>query len=333
LSEVDWKQRWLKVPDPGALRPWLRSAFTRNMGFKALSVIFAFATWAWVQGEQVVEQKARVEIDWNIPDHLALVGEVPMSLSLTVSGSQVFVRNVRSADLRVRVDLDDAAVGIQQVQFQDRVIHNLPQNVRVVGMSPTLTEFELDEKVSKRVKLSPLTIGEPASGYRLVDVSVDPASVVLEGPAAVVMSIKELATSVVDVSDLRATTEEEIVPGRLPQGIERVDDLPLLLRVDIEPVSSSRVFDSVPVIVHSKGWNTDIETVTVVFDGPISALKKLTPEDATVVVTVDEGATLEPRVARRGQGVAHFRVLYPYEDRITVSGVQPETIPVRPLQE
>ena len=148
---------------PPTLRTRWRHIFVNDLPFKALAGVFAIATWAWVQGEQVVETSVRARILWNWPNDLALVEDVPDRLLVTVTGSQVFVRNVRHADLRIPVDMSDAGAGVTWVDFRERAINNLPQNVRISGLSPATVEVELDAKATRRVPVVPELTGEPAT--------------------------------------------------------------------------------------------------------------------------------------------------------------------------
>ncbi len=332
MAQLSSLRTLVPKPDLGRVQPWLRGALTRNVGFKVLSVIFAFAGWAWVQGEQVVEQKARVELDWTLPENLTLVDDVPDSLSLTVSGSQVFVRNVRRADLRMRVDLSDASKGVQSVSFEDRNIDNLPQNVHVVGLSPTRVEFELDETATKRVKVTPVTVGDPVNGYRLVDVDVQPATVELEGPASVLVGIVEVPTSVVDIGGFQSAAKKEVLLGRLPAGVTRLGEAPIEVGVRVEPVTTNASFEAVPVRIHTDGWATDVESVSLTLSGPLVAVNAIEAEDLMVLVSIGEEAQAagEPLLAKLEDGPARYKVIRPYTERVSVIKVAPGNIEVRP---
>jgi len=325
--------RRLRRPTLAGVTPALRAAFTENIGFKLLSVIFAFGMWVWVQGEQVVEQKAQVIVDWVLPDELAVLGELPRSLALTVSGTQVFVRHVRRAELRMTVDLTDASLGAQHVQFQDRTIQNLPQNVRVVGLSPTLVDFELDEKIRKRVKVSPITISAPASGYQLVEIALQPDTVELEGPLSLVAGITEVPTSVVDIGGLREDLRQEVLLGRIPQGVVRVEDEPIVLSVDVDPVSATRSFEQVPVTFRSSGWLCDTQSLHVVLAGPVADIESIDDDDLMAMITVEDDVPREPQQARFSNGPVRYRLFFPHSDSVVVRKVRPETIEIRPAQE
>jgi YbbR domain-containing protein len=322
----------LTPPDLSRVRPWLRGALTRNLGFKVLAVLFAFSGWAMVQGQQVVEKKARVQVHWSLPEGLALVDEVPDSLMLTVSGSQVFVRNIRRADMHMRVDLSDASVGVQAVEFEDRFIENLPQNVNVVGISPTRVEFELDEKVAKLVKVSPNVLGEPPAGFRLLDISVQPDTVELVGPASALVGVSEVATRNIQLSNFEDASPREVLLGRLPYGVSRMDTEPLEVTVRLQSTTSKARFESVPVVVRSAGWETDVRTVTIAVSGPLHVIETLRPEDILATISVNPDVEPQPLVAARGDGPARIGIMLNNADRITIEKVVPSSIELRPVQ-
>jgi len=326
-----WLSELARKPDLGQIRLWLRGALTRNFGFKILSIIFAFAGWAWVQGEQVVEQKARVRLHWSIPEDLALVDNLPETLSLTASGSQVFVRNLRQADLELTVDLSDATPGVQSVEFEDRFIENLPQNINVVGLSPTRVEFVLDEKVTKQVNLEASLSGEPKAGLRLVGMELEPSTVLLEGPASVLVGISEVPTAAIDIGRFDRTGHDEVATGRLPQWARRVDDVPIVVSVRLEPITTSRTFPEVAVVVRPRSWISDVEFLSLSVSGPVDVVDELPAGAPTIIVTVSPDAELEPLVASREDGPATFEIVLSNLDELTINEMEPSTIEVHPV--
>lgn len=327
-----WLVTVARKPDLAQIQPWVRGAFTRNIGFKILSVIFAFAGWAWVQGEQVVEQKARVQLEWVLPEDLALVDDLPDTISLTASGSQVFVRNIRRADLNLRVDLSDATPGVQSVEFEDRFIENLPQNVHVVSLSPARVEFELDEKVTKQVNLEPRFAGEPKAGLRLVGMVLEPSTVLIEGPAGVLVGVSEIPTSRIDIGRFERTARTEVSTGDLPEWVSRVDDVPIVASIAFEPITARARFETVPVVVRSKGWTTDVETVELAVSGPVSVIERLGSDVATVTITISPELEPGPVQATRGDGPARIDIVLSQLDEITIDEMVPSVIEVRPVQ-
>jgi YbbR domain-containing protein len=318
--------------DRETLRRRLRSLIFENVGFKLLSVAFALATWSWVQGEQVVDIPARVAVDWTLPDSLARTEELPDIIFVTVRGSQVFARNVDRAQLKLKVDLHDASAGPQLVDFENRAIENMPQNVKVVSVSPAKVEFRLDEKVKKRVRVTPLTTGEPASGYRIVKVSVEPDHVEVEGPRSRLADVTELPTAAVDVSGVQEDKEEEVELNKVPGYVKIANAKLVVVKVDVEPLSTVKMFEDVPVVVRARGWNPQQDTVTIALEGPVAELEAIKHDDVMLVIQVEDNAPHRALRAGDEGGAAHYSVVFPKAPGVKVRSVRPETIRVQPSE-
>ena len=314
------------------IRGRVRDMFTDDLPFKALATMFAIATWAWVQGEQVVEASVRARILWNWPSELALVEDVPETLLVTVSGSQVFVRNVRQSDLRIAVDMSDTQPGVTWVDFRERAITNLPQNVRVSGLSPSTVEVELDNKTTRRVPVVAELTGEPATGYRLVASTVEPDHVELEGPKSLLAGIKEAHTEFIDIAGKKEDLTEEVGLALTTRRIRRIDEKPFVVEVDLEPVTTVKTFDGVPIVVRDKGWEPEVNEVRVVLEGPVAVLSGVSPDQLTLVVKQQEDLPEEPLTVTADGRLASYELLYPSSDQIAITSIEPPQfglIPVR----
>ena len=316
----------------GTLRTRLRHLFTDDLPFKALAAVFAIATWAWVQGEQVVEASVRARILWNWPGDLALVDDVPESLLVTVSGSQVFVRNVRQSDLRIPVDMSDAQSGLTWVDFRERAITNLPQNVRVSGLSPSTVEVELDTKTTRRVPVVAELTGEPATGYRLVASTVEPDHVELEGPKSLLAGIKEAHTEFVDIAGKKEDLSEEVGLALTTRRIRRTGKKAFRVDVDLEPVTTVKTFESVPIVVRAKEWEAEVNVVRVVLDGPVAALSSVSADQLTLVVQQVDDLPKAPVTVTADGEEASYQLVYPSSDQITVTKIEPKQFVLRPVR-
>ena len=326
---MDTRSWW---PDRAGTRLWLRRTFVDNIGFKALSLVFAVAIWAWVQGERVTEQSARVGVDWVLPEALTSIDDLPTDLTLTVSGSQVFVKSLRGAELRLRIDLSKARAGRQKIAFDERQVEGVPDNVRIVSLAPASVEIDLDETVKRKFKVTPVTSGEPAAGFRLVAVTARPSTIEFEGPRTVLAGVSTMSTAVVDIDGIQNDVDREVSLADLPKHVVKVGDEPVQVAVDVEPVRTSVDLEGVRVLSGTHGWEATPATVTVTVEGPAARLETLKPSDVWVLVEVEEGAPLQSLRASGVRGTASWRVFQPYGDEVHVKRLKPETLEVRPAR-
>ncbi len=137
--------------------------------------------------------------------------------------------------------------------------------------------------------------GEPATGYRLLQVSVvEPRSVLLTGPPLTLDTIRVVETEPLNIAGLRASATFR-VSLVLPSDVSLVEQRPVEVLVEIEPILTSSVVARPPEI-RSLGRNLtatlSTDEVRVFLFGPLEILDTLTPEDVRVTVDLfglDEG--------------------------------------------
>ena len=264
------------------LRGWLNRAFTQEVPFKVLSLLFALLIWAWVQTQQIVSQRTRADVKWSIPEDNAWVDPVPKSLVVTIRGPQGLVRNVKKRTLRYDVDLSEAETGMTSVNFSDRALKGMPEGVEVVQISPPGIDVELDQRMERTVRVTPATIGDVAQGYRMVAVTVNPKTVRIAGPRSLVRSIAEISTDVIDLTGLTENKELSLSLASKWRTVRPVEKQSLTVTVQVEPIIAEKTFNDVPVMARADGWKTAPSTALVTLSGPAAVMRELTSDRISV---------------------------------------------------
>jgi hypothetical protein len=138
-------------------------------------------------------------------------------------------------------------------------------------------------------------VGEAAAGYRLLNVRVEPSSVLITGSPDQLAELSFLSTEPVDITGLKESDTQPITLS-LPDGISFLDRQPFFVTVEIEPIQVSSVKER-PVEIRALGEmltaTLETESVRVFLFGPLETVDSLLDED--VAVTVDL-VGLEPGV-------------------------------------
>jgi YbbR domain-containing protein len=128
-------------------------------------------------------------------------------------------------------------------------------------------------------------VGEPASGYRLLDIAVEPNSVQVTGSPALIDGLR-VETEPVDITGLSESQTLQVGLD-LPDGVSMVEVQPIVVTVQIEPLLSSDVVRR-PVEIRALGEGLTAtvkpETVRVILFGPIPILNSLEQDDVRVTV-------------------------------------------------
>ncbi len=108
----------------------------------------------------------------NIPQNMAVVGDVTGTLEVRVQGQERALRDISSGKKVVGVmDLSMAKVGENTVRLSpDDIVR--PSGVAVTYMSPSEVKVKLEPLVRKTFRLKPVLHGTPAAGYRVAKITV-----------------------------------------------------------------------------------------------------------------------------------------------------------------
>lgn len=312
----------------------IREVLLGNATYKLVSLAFALMAWIWVQSEQVVEERARVKLEWKLPEGLMPVEPAIETATVTVEGVQAFVRAVRQKEMSVVIDISRAKEGEVNLDLSDRPVIGLPSQVRVVTISPSTLKMQLDRIQKRRVTVVPVTRGEVAEGYRLEKITVTPDRVELTGPFTVMRDLKEVSTDAVDISGLREDAEFDVGLGVREGQLTPTAPTHYSVQVDLEPVLKQRTFDQVPVMVRGAGYVSGIDRVAVTLEGPADQLDAADPGEVSVMVFVPEGWAEAQGEARQGKGAGlRYEVLRTGGTDVKVLEVVPASIPVAPVKD
>jgi YbbR domain-containing protein len=182
----------------------LRRLLMDNWGIKLLSLGLALALWFYVTSKGKTEMTLTVPLELrNIPQNMAVVGDVAGSLEVRVQGQERVLRDITTGKKLVCVaDLSMTKVGENTVRISPDDIRH-PSGVTVTYLSPSEIRVKLEPILRKTIRLMPVLHGAPAGGYRLAKITVSPPRITVEGPASVVRPLDGLETMPIDIQETK----------------------------------------------------------------------------------------------------------------------------------
>ena len=279
-----------------------------------ITLVSQFPETAKIQLEQIITRD--IPVKEEVRGEVArghLIGDVRVEPeTIQVTGPAPRVNEL--SESRVTVFLDNAREDTSE--FRRPTFYDTDGNVAsVVGLTVNPEEVEVIIPVIELAGFAekPVAVqfvGEPASGYRLLDIAVEPNSVQVTGSPALIDGLR-VETEPVDITGLSESQTLQVGLD-LPDGVSMVEVQPIVVTVQIEPLLSSDVVRR-PVEIRALGEGltatVEPETVRVIIFGPIPVLNSLEQDD--VRVTVDllnlEAGThlLAPFVAISVDSVEH----------------------------
>lgn len=280
------------------------------------SLLLAFLLWLVVIAEEKIEAGFIVPLVFeNIPSSVVIDGPPTGSVYVQIRGSKQAVENILPQQVRARIDLSQAEPGNKFVQITPQNVV-LPQGVSVLGIYPPYLDMKFLARRPVPVKV--LTIGRPAEGYEIKEISAIPLEVEVVGPLHRVQSIKQVETYPVDVGGSKKTLRvrvEFVQPG---DDIRLLQLKPTDVIVEVAPKRVEKTFRGVPV-QERQGKKFSPTSAAVVVQGDYSRMKELKSEEIRIVVDWEtEG----------GEEAGYpLKVLLP--ENVVLLSVQPETVRIR----
>ena len=310
------------------VRRTVRGSLSENLGLKGVSLLLSVGLWGWLQSEQVVERRVRANVRYIWPEGLVHVEELPASLSVAVSGAQGRLRDLPEEGLTLDIDLSTADEGKVAIDFTERTFAGLPDGATIVQVTPPVIDVQLDKRRTKKVRIRPSLLGEPADGWQRGEVKVEPSTVEITGPQSLVRNITEAGTDIVDISGVRATKSVS-VPLVFPRSsVTANGQREVQVTVEISPIVSERTFEAVPVRVSATGWRSPTATARVEVAGPVRFIRELDPEnmhlelDLPAAVPVDQAVEIrwDPALA-----AGPVRFVHGGPDEVLIQKMVPDT--------
>lgn len=236
----------------------------------------------------------------------------------TVSGPATLVAQVEHVIARLNVgdarEMVSSQVALQTVDENGNVLSGLT-------VEPVAAEVEQDIVQAggyRDVAVNVETVGQPAGGFRVTSISVDPPIVTLFSTDTNLISA---LPGYVSTLPLDLSASEENITARLalnlPQGVIVVgDEQNVEVQIGIAPIETSTLLNvEVEVTGLAAGFEAELspQTVAVIVSGPLSTLQSLRGDDIRLFVDLSglqPGAhLLEPQAEILPRDVQLFSIV------------------------
>ena len=184
---------------------------TIRFGTLLLAWLIAMAIWSMAHGTSEIERGVDIPISFEgVPDDVVLVGQSVRAVNIRVLGSRAALRDVGPSRVDYTVDVSGVQPGETVVEVDaGRIEEQLPTGARIVSRSPASLELRFARRGRKSLPVRVDVSGEPATGFEIGVIEVEPAQVWLTGERREVLRMREAVTETIDVRGLSASVERE----------------------------------------------------------------------------------------------------------------------------
>ncbi len=214
-----------------------------HFGYLLLAVVIAGVLWGMAHGTSSIERGFDVPVAFHgVPEQLVITGQSADVVNIRVLGSRAALRDVNASKMEYPVAVEGARPGpaVYEVDVS-RLDEQLPRGIRIVSRSPSRIELMFERRGRKSVRIRADLEGEPAEGYELKDVAIEPPRVWLVGARGDVLRLSEVVTDTIDVSGLEESTDREVTLSLGGGHVWMEEPRPVKVKIAIEALPQPEI--------------------------------------------------------------------------------------------
>lgn len=183
-----------------------------------------------------IQKGVQLNIMGNPAHGLAAMTPTMAPNDVVITGAESQVNMIKS----VRVDVDIASVSAEVKKILPvRVLDDSGKDIQNITIEPGNVEVSIPIENTKRVKLEVDLSGQPADGYILRDISIQPDEILITGKQEALEGINSLKTEKIDITEGTVGISKE-VKLVIPTGVEIVNiNEKVNIFINIEKIKTS----------------------------------------------------------------------------------------------
>jgi len=295
----------------------------RNPGLKIAALGLGTLLWITVSGQQV-ERSTVVQLQFrNVPSNLELTGDTPPTVNVRLRGASGQISALEPGQVVATIDLTDAKQGPRVFPLTADHI-SVPLGIEVKSVEPATVSVVLEPSKTTQVVVKPATDGDPAAGFDVLEVSAEPRTVTVVGPASRLVDHSNLSaiTERISIEGAKTTVTETVSVAVSDPSVRLLDPRPVRVTIRIGPAPPTQ-FSNQRIVFRNLAAGrqavADPPVVNVTVRGRREALASL--PDHALAPYID--------VSGRGPGRYSLPVHLESTDDYVVANLEPSTVTVR----
>ena len=247
-----------------------------------------------IELDSIISQTFPIKVETIGTPAVGFEAKTPELTSETVriSGPESLINSIRT--VVAEINIENVSANIEQ---EVELSASDAEGLTIEGLSISPSSINVTIPIEQRggyrtVGVKPITSGELAQGYRLLNIfSVPPTVTVYSSNEALVESLpSSVETTPININDANETMEIRVNLD-LPEEVNIVGSQYVTIRIEIEAIIDSRRFSDIPVLVEGLGEGLEPTlsptNVDVILEGPVALLDSLQKVEILIVVDLE----------------------------------------------
>lgn len=188
----------------------IQKLWTKEWLLKFISLFIAILLWSFVGGEDVVEKNIMVQVEViNLPNDLIISNKYKKEIEVTVRGPGSVIVEMGKEQGARQIDLANATAGTRVENIENESVP-VRRGVEVLRVQPSTIILSLDNLISKEIPVKAVTVGEVSKGHLFTDLTINPATITINGPETILSRVEVLKTTPINLQGLFESVQLQI---------------------------------------------------------------------------------------------------------------------------
>jgi YbbR domain-containing protein len=300
----------------------------KNWVLKLVSLFFALFLWYFVVGEDKVDMNVTLPVEIvNLPRDLIISNQFKKQIEVTVSGQRSLIRGMAEQHISRSIDLSKATPGTIVIQNDPDSI-SLPRGLSILRVQPPTLTLLLDRLIQKELPIKPILVGKVHKDFRLDSVTVDPLTLKISGPQAILDQEENLRTLPIVINGLSESTVKQVSLALKNEISDLIGEPVVAVRLNLSALKKEMKFTDIPIdFEHDKGKQTEM-------------IYRLSPPTVSIKAEIPQGMIRKPnglkslfhakiRPETLQPGSVKLKVLVEAPTQIKIISVSPDTVTLK----
>ncbi len=300
----------------------------KNWVLKLVSLFFALFLWYFVVGEDKVDMNVTLPVEIvNLPRDLIISNQFKKQIEVTISGQRSLIRSMTEQHISRSIDLSKATPGTIVIQNDPDSI-SLPRGLSILRVQPPTLTLLLDRLIQKELPIKPILVGKVHKDFRLDSVTVDPLTLKISGPQALLDPEENLRTLPIVITGLSESTVKQVSLALKNEISDLIGEPVVAVRLNLSALKKEMQFTDIPIdFEHDKGKQTEM-------------IYRLSPPTVSIKAEIPQGMIRKPnglkslfkakiRPETLQPGSVKLKVLVEAPTQIKIISVSPDTVTLK----
>jgi hypothetical protein len=273
---------------------------TENWPAKIICLVFAVFLSEFYRGTLLDKRYLIVPLTIENNGLLTPAEQYPAKIKVSIWGDAIGIGSIDENDIIAFINISDFKTeGTYRIPIKTRLAGTVtPIGNMEISTEPTILTLRLATNIRKQVPVSLSLRGIPADGYEVIESSLEPDTVEIEGPADTVEKINELVTEPLSIEARTSGFSGTAAIINNDPLISIVGKAQVQSMVKINETTMQKKFDNIPIYFEKENAElsitADTKTGSLEVQGPKKLLEIWHPSEN--ILTVSCESILEPGV-------------------------------------